>query len=66
MSDCIGCIQSLTQQKTNDEKIIHIAREKADRYSTVISLYRDAEGNLCVVPDDGQQYPVIMQITPKA
>ena len=66
MSDCIGCVQSLTQQKLNDEKIIHIAREKAEKYSAVISLYRDAEGNLCIVPDDGQQYPVIMQITPKA
>lgn len=66
MSDCIGCQQAKTQTKVNDERIIQEAKEKARSTGSGVSLYRDPEGTLCIVPNDGNWYPVCMQVTPDA
>ena len=66
MSECIGCQQAKTQQQVNDERVIQIAKERAISTGTTVSLYRDPEGTLCIVPDDGNWYPVCRQVTPIA
>jgi hypothetical protein len=66
MSDsfCEGCLGKITQQKAREQTIIDIAKRKAGEQGSFISLYRNGEGELCIVPDDGQQYPICMQVTP--
>jgi len=66
MSECIGCQQARTQQSIYDQQVINAAKEKANRDGATVSLYRDPEGNLCIVPDDGNWYPVCNQVTPDA
>lgn len=63
MSGCIGCNQSIIEQKSNDEKTIQLAKDKAKAESKTIGLYRDADGTLCIAPGSG--YPIIIFITPK-
>lgn len=60
---CIGCNQAITQQKAEDQKIIELAHERANQYNTVVGLYRDQSGALCIAPTLAG-YPIIMHITP--
>lgn len=62
---CISCTQAITQQKTNDQKVIHIAQQKANTEQRTVGLYRDEEGNLCIIPDTGGTYPACMFINPQ-
>ena len=48
---CINCTGAIAETLANDEKILKIAQDKANKENKVIALFRNESGQLCIASD---------------